>query len=87
MRSSHDTKVLQHPIVGELTLHTEALTFPGDRDQTLFTFLADPGSASDEALTVLSAWAVDHGRPGQRGSGAEGGGRPLPYASGREELP
>lgn len=56
---SHDTKVLHHPIVGELTLRTEALTFPGDPDQTLFTFLADPGSASDEALSVLSSWAAD----------------------------
>ncbi|MFJ4782340.1 helix-turn-helix transcriptional regulator [Streptomyces sp. NPDC088794] len=59
---SHDTKVLRHPIVGRLTLHTEALTFPGDPDQTLFTFLADPGSPSDEAMTVLSAWAADQGR-------------------------
>lgn len=56
----HDTKVLHHPIVGELTLRTEALTFPDDPDQTLFTFLADPASPSDEALTVLSSWAADH---------------------------
>jgi transcriptional regulator with XRE-family HTH domain len=59
---SYGTKVLHHPIVGDLTLRTEALTFPGDPDQTLYTFLADPGSPSDEALTVLSAWAADHGR-------------------------
>ncbi|MER5917754.1 hypothetical protein ABT124_47550 [Streptomyces sp. NPDC001982] len=59
---SYGTKVLHHPIVGDLTLRTEALTFPGDPDQTLYTFLADPGSLSDEALTVLSAWAADHGR-------------------------
>lgn len=25
------------------------------------TFLADPGSPSDEALQVLSAWVTDHG--------------------------
>nr|WP_307530871.1 helix-turn-helix transcriptional regulator [Streptomyces umbrinus] len=59
---SHGTKTLHHPIAGRLTLRTEALTFPGDPDQTLFTFLADPGSPSDEALTVLSAWAADHAR-------------------------
>ncbi|MFE6177009.1 helix-turn-helix transcriptional regulator [Streptomyces sp. NPDC056464] len=61
---SHDTKVLHHPIAGRLTLHTEVLTFPGDPDQSLFTFLADPGSPSDEALRVLSAWAADHARSG-----------------------
>ncbi|QIQ02183.1 helix-turn-helix transcriptional regulator [Streptomyces liangshanensis] len=73
VRIGHDTKVLHHPIVGELTLRTEALTFPDDPDQTLFTFLADPGSASDEALTMLSSWAAEPGRsggsrPGQAGS-------------------
>lgn len=57
---SHDIKVLHHPTVGLLTLHAEALAFPDDPDQTLFAFLADPGSASDEALTLLSAWAADH---------------------------
>ncbi|MFD3484334.1 helix-turn-helix domain-containing protein [Streptomyces sp. NPDC058665] len=65
---SYHTKKLHHPVAGRLTLRTEALTFPGDPDQTLLTFLADPGSPSDEALTVLSVWAADH-------SGA-GGGKP-----------
>ena len=43
---THDTKLLRHPIVGRLTLRTEALLLPGDPDQTLLTFLADPGSSS-----------------------------------------
>ncbi|MFG2970358.1 helix-turn-helix transcriptional regulator [Streptomyces sp. NPDC048288] len=60
---SHGTKVLHHPIVGDLTLHTETLTFPGDPDQILYTFLAAPGSPSEEALTVLSTWAAQHARP------------------------
>ena len=55
---SYSTRVLHHPIVGDLTLHVEVLSFPGDADQTLYTFLADPGSASDEALQVLSTWAT-----------------------------
>jgi transcriptional regulator with XRE-family HTH domain len=59
---THDTKLLHHPIVGRLTLRTEALLLPGDPDQTLMTFLADPGSPSDEALRVLSAWIADQGR-------------------------
>ncbi|MFC4032352.1 helix-turn-helix domain-containing protein [Streptomyces polygonati] len=63
---SHQTKTLHHPVVGRLTLRTEALAFPGDPDQTLLTFLADPGSPSDEALTLLSAWAADHSGDGSR---------------------
>ncbi|MGW1887413.1 helix-turn-helix transcriptional regulator [Streptomyces sp. NPDC001970] len=61
----HDTKVLHHPIVGELTFHTEALTFPDDPDQTLFTFLAAPGSPSEEALAMLASWAAGHAQPGR----------------------
>lgn len=45
-------------MVGELTLRTEALALPGDPDQTLFVYLADPGSRSEEALAVLSSWAA-----------------------------
>lgn len=59
---TYDVKNLHHPIVGRLTLDTEALTFPGEADQTLLTFLAAPGSPSDEALKVLSAWAADPDR-------------------------
>ncbi|MFJ5213748.1 helix-turn-helix domain-containing protein [Streptomyces sp. NPDC088354] len=65
---SHHTKHLHHPVVGHLVLRTEALAFPGDADQTLLAFLADPGSPSDEALTLLSAWATDHGRAGDGAS-------------------
>ncbi len=62
---SYGTKTLHHPIVGDLTLRTEVLAFPGDADQSLYTFLADPGSPSDEAMTVLSAWAAEqaHSHP------------------------
>ncbi|SEG42516.1 Helix-turn-helix domain-containing protein [Actinacidiphila yanglinensis] len=67
---SHHTKHLHHPVVGRLTLRTETLAFPGDPDQTLLAFLADPGSPSDEALTLLSAWAAGH--EGQ-GAGGDGG--------------
>ncbi len=70
----HDTKVLHHPVVGELTLRTEALTFPDDPDQALFTFLADPGSPSDEALTILSSWAT--GSQADRTEPSRDSGRP-----------
>ncbi|MBM9504378.1 helix-turn-helix transcriptional regulator [Actinacidiphila acididurans] len=73
VQPGHDVKHLHHPLAGPLTLRTEALTFPGDPDQILFTFLADPGSPSDEALQVLSAWAADHA-----GSGGAQPARPTP---------
>ncbi|HEV2635652.1 MAG TPA: hypothetical protein VGX23_10935 [Actinocrinis sp.] len=63
---SHHIKVLHHPVVGLLTLQTEALAFPGDPDQTLFTFLADPGSPSGEALKLLAGWVADHGHQPRR---------------------
>ena len=67
---THDTKPVRHPIVGRMTLRTEALAFPGDTDQTLVTFLDDPGSPSDEALRLLSVWA------GRGPSAAEASTRP-----------
>ncbi|KAA0943210.1 helix-turn-helix transcriptional regulator [Streptomyces apricus] len=69
VRISHDTKVLHHPVAGELTLRTEALTFPDDPDQTLFAFLADPGSRTDEALRLLASWSEDAADPHQRERG------------------
>jgi len=65
---THDVKHLRHPVVGALTLRTEALALPGDPDQTLMTFLADPGSPSDEALQVLSAWMADQDQEHDRDS-------------------
>lgn len=50
---SQGTKILHHPTVGQLTLHSEAITFPGDPDQTLIVFLADPGSPAQHALDLL----------------------------------
>jgi transcriptional regulator with XRE-family HTH domain len=53
---THDVKVLHHPIAGVLTLATEAVTFPGEPDQIMFTFIAKPGSPTQQALTIFSAW-------------------------------
>jgi hypothetical protein len=47
-------KTLHHPVVGHLTLETEAITFPGDPDQTLIVWLAKPGSPSQHALDLLA---------------------------------
>jgi transcriptional regulator with XRE-family HTH domain len=45
---------LLHPEVGELTLHYSKAVLPGDSGQTLMTYVADPGSPSEERLALLA---------------------------------
>ncbi|MFF0050771.1 helix-turn-helix domain-containing protein [Streptomyces sp. NPDC005498] len=64
-----DTKRLRHPAVGELTLRYQVFLIDGFPGQCLFTYQAEPGSSSAEALTKL--------RPGRspHSCGADGWGR------------
>lgn len=55
-------KHFRHPVVGEMTLQYETLTTPGDPDQALFLFTAEPGSPSREALDVLVSWTLTGSR-------------------------
>ncbi|MFH8567440.1 helix-turn-helix transcriptional regulator [Streptomyces sp. NPDC017993] len=50
-------KVLNHPLVGRLTLAYEVLTLPADPGQQLFTYHAEPASPSAAALRRLAAAA------------------------------
>lgn len=52
------TKRFHHPVAGDLALQFETLNLPGDEGQTLFTFTAEPGSASENALAFLASWAA-----------------------------
>ncbi|MEV6305627.1 helix-turn-helix transcriptional regulator [Actinoplanes sp. NPDC051861] len=63
VRFSSGAKTLRHPLVGDLTLDTEAMTFPGDPDQLLIAFLAAPSSPSRHALELLGsgAWRQQRG--------------------------
>jgi transcriptional regulator with XRE-family HTH domain len=54
---THGTKRFQHPIVGPLTLAYESLALPGDGDQTLVLYTAEPGSKSETALRLLASTA------------------------------
>ncbi len=56
----HDSGVKQvnHPIVGELDLVFNRLELPGDHGLTILTYVAEPGSRSEEALKLLGSWAV-----------------------------
>jgi transcriptional regulator with XRE-family HTH domain len=46
-------KTFQHPMVGPVTVNCDVLDI-SDRDQRVVIYTADPGSASDEALRLLS---------------------------------
>lgn len=56
----HQTGVknFHHPIVGDLSLAYEALEPPGDVGQIIFVYMAEPNSASHEALNLLASWAT-----------------------------
>jgi hypothetical protein len=51
------TKQFAHPAVGELTLSFNRLDIAAD-GLTLFTYAAEPGSRSEEALKLLGSWAA-----------------------------
>ncbi|WP_218670210.1 helix-turn-helix transcriptional regulator [Arthrobacter sp. 49Tsu3.1M3] len=52
------TKRFHHPVAGDVSLQFETLHLPGDEGQTLYTFTAEPGSASENALAFLASWAA-----------------------------
>ncbi|MGW4506829.1 helix-turn-helix domain-containing protein [Streptomyces sp. NPDC004436] len=57
------TKVLRHPVVGELTLDWDTLAPTVDADQHLVVWTAEPGSPSHDALRILASWADGPARP------------------------
>jgi hypothetical protein len=56
----HNTGVKQfhHPVVGELSLSYNRLDLAADHGLTIFTYAAEPGSRSEEALKLLGSWAA-----------------------------
>jgi hypothetical protein len=51
-------KRLHHPVVGDIELSYEAFELPADPGLRLSTFTTEPGSASEDALRMLSSWAA-----------------------------
>jgi transcriptional regulator with XRE-family HTH domain len=51
-------KHFHHPVVGELSLSLTRLDLPADPGLTIFTYTAEPGSRSEEALKLLGSWAA-----------------------------
>lgn len=52
------TKTFHHPVVGELRLDFEALDLPAEPGLTLTVYSPEPGSHSQDALTLLASWAA-----------------------------
>ena len=57
-------KLFHHPVVGDLDLFFESLPLPADRSQGLLVYTAEPGSPSEDALSLLASWAATAQRPG-----------------------
>ena len=51
-------KRLHHPVVGDLTLTYEALDLAADAGLRISAYTAEPGSPSDDALSLLASWAA-----------------------------
>ncbi|MFC7329453.1 helix-turn-helix transcriptional regulator [Marinactinospora rubrisoli] len=56
-------KRLRHPLVGPLTIDYQALTLPGEEDQTLFVYLPAQDQASQEAWRLLASWSAEQPAP------------------------
>ena len=56
----HNTGVkrFHHPVVGDLHLTYNRLDIAADPGLTLFTYTAEPGSRSEDALRLLGSWAA-----------------------------
>ncbi|TQL02285.1 helix-turn-helix domain-containing protein [Cellulomonas sp. SLBN-39] len=52
------TKVFHHPVVGDVELSYHQLDLPSDPGHALTVYNAVPGTASADALRLLSAWAA-----------------------------
>ena len=51
-------KLIHHPVVGDLELAFESFPLATDPSQSLLTYTAEPGSPSQDALSLLASWAA-----------------------------
>ncbi|HET9172393.1 MAG TPA: helix-turn-helix domain-containing protein [Actinospica sp.] len=52
----YGTKQYRHPLVGELTLDCDTWDSPDGSGQRLMVLTAEPGTASHDALKILTSW-------------------------------
>ncbi|GAA1923461.1 helix-turn-helix transcriptional regulator [Streptantibioticus ferralitis] len=62
-RRTYGTKHFHHPLVGDLILDYEALAVTGDPEQVLGIYTAEPGSPSEQALSLLASWTSEPAAP------------------------
>jgi len=51
-------KLIHHPVVGDLDLAYESFPLATDPRESLLTYTAEPGSPTQDALTLLASWAA-----------------------------
>jgi hypothetical protein len=51
-------KLIHHPVVGDLELAFESFPLAADPSQSLLAYTVQPGSPSQDALTLLASWAA-----------------------------
>ena len=56
--SSNALDRVHHPAVGDLDLAYESFPLATDLSQSLLTYTAEPGSPTQDALTLLASWAA-----------------------------
>jgi transcriptional regulator with XRE-family HTH domain len=56
LQRTHGRKTYRNALVGDLEFHYEALTLPGDPDQTLCVYNVEPGSPTAERIQLLRNW-------------------------------
>ena len=54
-------KLFHHPVIGDVDLSYESFPVAGDPSQSMVAFTAEPGSPSQDALTLLASWAATSG--------------------------
>jgi MmyB-like transcription regulator ligand binding domain len=52
------TKVIRHPVVGDIEVTGQALSVPADPGLTIIAYTVEPASPSSQALRMLSSWAA-----------------------------
>ncbi|WP_427168306.1 hypothetical protein ACQF4J_43980 [Streptomyces sp. C1-1] len=53
------TKHLRHPVVGDLYLDWNAVTWAADPDLQIIVWTAEAGTPTHDSLRLLASWAAD----------------------------
>jgi MmyB-like transcription regulator ligand binding domain len=59
-RHAHGSKLLHHPIVGEITIFYESLIPDGDPEISIAMHTVEPGSPSEQNMRLLASWAASN---------------------------